>query len=282
MRAARSAGLSSSRLRGGDLRRPFHGVRDPDLFASDLQSQCRSYQPKMPTYAFFCGPTAARLVGVPLPFRLEQANVLHVAVPAPRRCPAGRGIVGHTIHGPDAEMCDWQGLRISSPERTWFDLGAVLDLPDLIAATDFLIRRQSPLTTKRKLAAAIARYAGRRGRVVLREALELADERSESRKESQLRVILIQARFEGLVANLEISTSGGFHYRADLAFPKERALIEYQSDYHGDMAQFRADMTRRSRLEADGWTVVLVNADDLRNPEELVARIRRTLFEISH
>ena len=236
----------------------------------------------MPTYAFFCGITAARLLGVPLPFRLEQSSQLHVAVPAPRRCPAGEGIAGHTINGPDAESYEWNGLRISTPERTWFDLGAILVLPDLVAATDFLISRQAPRTTKRALARAIIRYSGRRGRVALREALELANERSESRKETQLRLICTRAQLGDLVANLEITTSGGFHYCADLAFPKERVLLEYQSDYHGDMERFRADMTRRSRLEADGWQVILINADDLRNPEELVARIRHILFTRSH
>ncbi|HEU4807441.1 MAG TPA: hypothetical protein VFT01_04205 [Homoserinimonas sp.] len=70
----------------------------------------------------------------------------------------------------------------------------------------------------------------------------------------------------GLVVNLPITTGGGYHYRADLAFP-----------IHGDEAQRRRDMTRRARLEADGWYVMEVNADDLRDPIELVQRIRRVL-----
>ena len=36
-------------------------------------------------------------------------------------------------------------------------------------------------------------------------------------------------------------------------------------------------MTRISRREADGWVVIQVNSDDLRNPVELVDRIRRVL-----
>jgi very-short-patch-repair endonuclease len=54
-------------------------------------------------------------------------------------------------------------------------------------------------------------------------------------------------------------------------------LLEYQGDYHRTPEQFRADMTRLSRLEADGWYVFQINADDLKNPEELVARLHRVL-----
>ena len=54
-------------------------------------------------------------------------------------------------------------------------------------------------------------------------------------------------------------------------------LLEYQSDYHSDPENFRADMTRRARLDADGWFVMLINANDLRDPGELIARIRTVL-----
>ena len=36
-------------------------------------------------------------------------------------------------------------------------------------------------------------------------------------------------------------------------------------------------MTRISRLEADGWFVIQVNADDLAAPMELTERVRRVL-----
>lgn len=36
-------------------------------------------------------------------------------------------------------------------------------------------------------------------------------------------------------------------------------------------------MTRRSRLEAKGWYVMELNADDLKDPDELLMRIRLVL-----
>ena len=54
-------------------------------------------------------------------------------------------------------------------------------------------------------------------------------------------------------------------------------VIEYQSRFHEAPVDFRTDMTRISRLEADGWVVIQVNADDLDDPGELLARISRVL-----
>jgi very-short-patch-repair endonuclease len=61
-------------------------------------------------------------------------------------------------------------------------------------------------------------------------------------------------------------------------FPVEKVILEYQGADHLDPDRYRSDMTRISRLEADGWYVIQVNADDLRNPDELLRRVRRVLL----
>jgi very-short-patch-repair endonuclease len=167
-----------------------------------------------------------------------------------------------------------RGVRISSPARAWCELGPDLQTPDLVAAADFLLARRSPLTSLSELSDSLddVRAGVRR----LREALALADPRSESRRESLLRVILVTAGLTGIRANFPIRTSGGFSYRADLAFPEKKLILEYQSRLHEGEAFFR-DMTRKSRLAADGWLVIEINAYDLRNPDELVARVRTAL-----
>ena len=95
--------------------------------------------------------------------------------------------------------------------------------------------------------------------------------------ESRLRVILLEAGFVGLAVNYPIHTSSDHDYRADLAFPARKLIVEYQSAFHETPESFRADMTRVSRLEADDWKVMQVNKDDVKNPVELIARIRTTL-----
>lgn len=269
-------GLSPSRLAGSDLVRPFHGVRTAESSLS-LEARCAAFQLRMPADAYFCSVTAALLLGVPLPPRLELGPELHVAVPAPRRALKAAGIIGHKLQTSDSDVWSWAGLRIASPEFTWCELGAALSVPDLVAAGDYLIHWRTPLTTQERLEAAITTMRKRRGSVALREAITLLNGRSESRPESLVRVMLERAGLTEYAVNLPITTSDGTHYRADLAFVREKLAIEYQGDHHRGVEQFRWDMTRTSRLQADGWFVMQLNADDLYEPSELLTRIRRVL-----
>jgi very-short-patch-repair endonuclease len=278
-RAGIESGLGAKRLRGRDLQRPFRGVRTAAGPELTVWERAEALRLNLPPVAFFCSVTAALLLGAPLPARLERDPRLHVAVPAPRRAPSGRGVVGHQVHLMGADVRCWRGLPVSAPERLWCELARDLSLEDLVAVGDYLISRSHPLTSRERLADAAARYPGRRGLRAVRRALELVDGRSESRKESVLRVILEEGGLHGFLPNPWTTTSGGYHYRLDLALPALKIAIEYQSDYHRAPEQFRADMTRISRLQADGWEVIQVNADDLRDRHELLRRIRRVIAQ---
>lgn len=273
----KDAGLGAGRLRGTDLQRPFHGIRVPDGRDLDVPTLALALQAKLPAAAYFSGVTAALVMGVPLPRTLEESTLLHVSVPAPGTPPRGRGVIGHSVTKLPTDVRLWKGIRISTPPRAWCELSNVLTMPDLVAAGDYLVYVRAPLTTVDELHTEIARNPRRRGIRRLREAMKLLDGRAESRRESLLRVMLVKAGLGDVTANFPIRTSGGYGYRGDLVFVKEKVIVEYQSDYHRDPEQFRRDMTRISRLQADGWLVIQVNADDLRNPTELVARIRRVL-----
>jgi very-short-patch-repair endonuclease len=249
--------------------------------APTFEQHCVGLAARLDSEAFFCGITAARIIGMPLPRLYERSQKLHVAVPPPRFRPSGRGIVGHTLTIDEHELRRWNGFLVTSPERTWCDLGAVLHVPDLIAAGDYLIHWGSPITTAEQLARSINGRRGRRGVRRLRVAYPYLHPRSESAKESQLRYIIVSAGLKGLEVNFPITTSGGFNYRGDLAFPSHKLIVEYQSEYHNSPEKFRADMTRASRLQADGWSIMLVNSNDLRNPLELITRIIRVLSKPS-
>ncbi|GAB3605228.1 DUF559 domain-containing protein [Conyzicola nivalis] len=234
-------------------------------------------QVRLPEVAYFYGNTAAQIMHIPLPWKLEQDRELHVAAPSPRTAPTGKGIRGHSVRTDDGDVQRWGPLRVASPDRTWCDLAAALTLSQLVAAGDYVIHWRMPLSTPAGLAEAVRRHGSRAGRSRLADALPLLNDRSESPKESQLRVIFVQAGLPGLAVNLPITTTDGYRYRADLAFPERKTIVEYQSRFHDPAANFRADMTRISRLEADGWVVIQVNGDDLNDPEELVRRVIRVL-----
>ncbi|MBB5844523.1 very-short-patch-repair endonuclease [Conyzicola lurida] len=243
---------------------------------TDILSRCRAYRHVMNPRAFFCSVTAAVVLHVPLPARLQHSPELHVAVPTPTRAPEGRGIHGHSVTLIGSDVEEWSGLPVSSPERLWCELSSVLTLTQIVAAGDYLVSRNLPFTTIERLAEASARFPGRAGSRLRAESLPLLDTGSESPMESELRVIVIMANIPGFVANLWITVPGA-RYRGDLVFPHKKVIVEYQSEYHFDPVQRRRDMTRIDRLQAAGWHVMQVNLDDLNHPEELVARIRRVL-----
>ena len=273
---ARRAGLGEGRLRGRDLARPFHGIRWAAKESLTLIDRCRAISPNLPPGSFFSSATAAVLMGAPLPIRHQGTEVIHVAVISPHRALEGRGVIGHKVQLMGDDWWELHGVRLSTPDRAWCELGVQLSMSELVAAGDWLINAGSPLTTHERIADALRRYPDRRGKAKMRAAVELLDGRAESAKESELRVLLVLAGITGLEANWPVRVANQ-HYRIDLAIPSRRVAIEYQGDYHRDVAQWRRDMTRISRLESDSWFVIQLNADDLRDPTELVARIRNVI-----
>jgi hypothetical protein len=283
------AGASASRLRGGDLDRPFWGVRAPatpgrtearqhpnsPARRSEVEALCLSFQVRMLPDAFFSHGTAALLLGLPVPTRLARLRPLHVGCIAPARAMVARDIVGHSLRiGPD-DLVDRGALRLTGPARTWLDLAAQLTLAELVAVGDYLLYWESPIVTAGELAAALERYPSRSGLRTARAALPLLRTRSESPRESVLRVIIVLAGLPEPECNYTVfDEQGRFLARGDLVYPEYKLFLEYQGDQHRtDRAQWRSDIRRLGRLEDHGWQVLQFTDDDLRDPAALVARI---------
>lgn len=271
------AGATPPRLRRSDLDRSVWGARSQHPIRS-LPERCALFATRLKSEAFYSHVTAILLRGTPLPLLLERSEILDVAHAAPDSAPHARGIRGHSLAVLPGDITEVGGLRCTSAARTWCDLGAVLSLPDLVAVGDFLIHRTAPLCSIADLREAAHRMFGRRGAKRLRLALELLNDGAESRPESHLRVILTQAGFAGFEVNhVLVDAETGRQRRPDFLFVEQKLILEYQGDYHRTQKQWRKDMTRRARLEAQGWRVMELNADDLRDPAELIARIRAIL-----
>lgn len=286
-RDAHGIGVTPARLRNKDLTLLFEGVYVKVGSMPTVAQICAALQQGNPLRSRFSGITAAEIIGVPLPNSMLRAGWgerpgtttssrrIHISVPPPAHLPRGRNIAGHIVTANSGDTVLVNGLRISSPAQLWRELATHLDVLNLVAAGDFLIHRRRPFVTLAGLKGAMGEFAGQRGIRKAKEALELLHEGSESPQESKLRVIL---QWGGIatVPNVSITTSGGYRYRVDLAVVDRRVIIEYQSDkHHMDAAAYRRDMTRISRLEADNWSVIQVNANDLRDPIELCARVKR-------
>ena len=267
--------IPSSRLRGRDLNREVYGTRiaSPSL---SFEQRCQLFQRRMPA-AFISHVSAARLWKLPLPWQLENEQCVDISQRLPRRAPHANGIRGHALlTGPKDIRVLPSGVRVTSPARTWHDLASILAVDDLVAIADHIIHWRSPIGTRNSLQAALDASTTRRGSARLREALALVTDRSESPQESKLRVLLHYAGFPAPRVNHVVEDRfGEFVARTDLLFEQYDFVLEYMGDYHRtSKGQWRADMSRRSKLEAGGRGVMELNADDLLDPEELAQRIR--------
>jgi hypothetical protein len=273
---ARAAGVSPGVLRGSRFSTPTYGIRSATE-ATDLVDRCAALLHRLGDGALVCGPTAALLWGAPLPPGWEDRATLDIAVPAPRRAPHAAGIAGRKLTLRPGDVLTGRRGRLTSPARTWCDLGSVLSIPDLVAVGDSLLHRR--LTTPQKLRAAMEHYPSRRGLSALRRAIALLDGRAESRPESLVRVALVTAGIRGIEAGLVLrDSSDRFLARVDLCIPWARVVVEYHGDYHRvERGRWRKDRARMGRLRAAGWTVIELTGDDLTDLDGVVELVRSAL-----
>src|SRR5690554_3528494 len=222
VRIARATGVSHSRLRGRDLKAPFHGVRTraaapdavgPSHVANPYERQRRDRVASAQTYAprlhfghHFSHQTAASIWGAPLPLEFsgeeEVAEAegldLHVSATGAVPFPRAAGIVGHRTLASLTSVVEQDAIRVASPAATWVSLGT-LPLLDLVALGDYFCRRwrsgygrpdagRAPLATVDELRT-LLEAGRRRGAARLREGLELIREDSWSPRESRVRCI---------------------------------------------------------------------------------------------
>lgn len=275
-RQARRYGVDASRLRARDIHHPFHGV-NLSVAPDSLRELCSAYLPVMPAAAYFSHATAAALLGIPLPANASP-HPLHVSVLYPRTAPHGRGVVGHSLRALAGAAVG--GLPISTPAHVWCQLSGILDPHDLVAAGDFLVgaRSRAPLSRLDELAAVSAAVPRTRGSKARAWALERIRFGADSRPETLLRLFLEERGVGELTINQPVEVDGGrVILHPDLALPGSRVAFEYEGDGHRiDRRQWSRDIRRHDLLEAAGWTVVRVTADDLfRDQATFIERLRR-------
>lgn len=265
-------GWSPWQLRRGEL---THAARDtylPPGDNHDLITRARGVLLTMPQGSLISHDSAARVWGIELP-RSAESELVHVVTPRALR-PKHRAdrIVHEAVRLEPSDADTVEGLAITSPARTWWDLATVLPPADLLAVTDQLLRTWAPRLLLERMQAA---HTGDRGAVRARGALRYGDSRAESRMESVLRWVLIAG---GLPApelqHVIIETTGHFIARVDLGYPQLMIAIEYDGAIHRDSDVFVQDLRRQNRLIAAGWTVLRFSGSDvLSRPAEVVSHV---------
>ena len=105
------------------------------------------------------------------------------------------------------------------------------------------------------------RVRGRRGTRTLRAALPLLRDGADSRAETLLRLALADAGVPEPEVNPLLMLSDGSTVRPDLVWREARVCVQYEGDHHRtDPQQWRRDIERDRRMQAEGWIVLRVAA----------------------
>lgn len=266
---ALKGGIRPDRLRRRDLRSDFHGVRVPDRLTDSFETRVRAYATRLRDGQFFSHITAARWWGMRLPWRLESEPI-HVTTVLPHRTPRTRGVIGHHVGQPGPELVSHCGLMLPRPEECWRMLSSTLSFDDLVIAGDGLVSRRDPLATVEHLRQAVARNTGCRGNLALRAAFEQVRPRTDSARETSLRLLLTRARLPEPEVNALLTMPGERPRFGDLVFVTWGVAVEYEGIHHQQSrATYLTDLERFDQL-GSRWRFVRVTKE---HPDDVVVAL---------
>ncbi|MCV7419777.1 DUF559 domain-containing protein [Mycobacterium yunnanensis] len=187
---------------------------------------------------------------------------------------SSNGIVVHRETLFDDEVTAVDGMSVTTPARTVFDLGrrkgfekAVIRVDALANACGVNAALVGPL---------LEAHRGARGLVQLREVLDVMDGGAESPQETRTRLLLRRANFRAPRTQIEVVDDVGYPFaRIDMGWEEFRVGVEYDGAQHWtDHARFARDIDRHATLAALGWRIVRVSADLLRRrPRVILQRV---------
>jgi hypothetical protein len=185
------------------------------------------------------------------------------------------GIVIHRGQLRDDEICVVQGMPVTTPARTAFDLGRRDRLETAIIRVDALANATGLKPEDVKRLAESRR--GARGMVQLRGVLELMDGGAESPQETRTQLLLIAAGFpKPQTQVVVVDEYGEFVGRVDMGWAEWKIGVEYDGPQHWtDPDQHARDIDRLAKLAAQGWVIIRLSRDHLRyRPHVFLARVR--------
>lgn len=268
---ARSAGVSDRALAGAAFRKVFPGTYVGSAIPDTLVVRTKAALKNVPADAVVSHHTAARLWGGTVP---DNPNI-HVAFARD----VGTTVTGIKIHRFTRPMAVHRrhGLLVTTPEQTLVHLARPLDLVDLVACADQLVRRR--VTTSFDLAEFARQYGGQ-GAQLADRAASLSRDRVDSVPETRTRLLMVLAGLpEPVVDHRVIRPDGSVEFRLDLSFPDALLAIEYDGRWHDTPEQRALDAARRAELSARGWHFVVLHAEDLYETPELTLILLRAKLQ---
>jgi hypothetical protein len=190
------------------------------------------------------------------------------------RCRPQPGLVARAEAVADDEVTRRSGLPVTTRIRTAFDLGRLQTRPQAIARLDALMWNQRYDVDA--VAALAERHPHARGVRQLRELLPLIDGGASSPRESQIRLLLIDAGMPRPTTQIPVLRDRRVVAFLDMGWEDFMVAVEYDGDHHRkDRRQYVKDIARLRMLEDLGWIVIRVIAED--RPAEWLARVDAAL-----
>ncbi len=290
---ARELGLAKARLTRRDLVHPTRGAHSLVAPVS-LADRARAWAQGLPPRRAYSHVTAGRLLELPMPRALQalaDAGDLHVMSETPDGQINRPGVTGH--RGLELRQTeDVSGVQVVALADTWCDLATLgprlIGVEDLVVIGDHVARvlderagavvRPGSVTSPgvRALHEALGRRVRPRGKVMVRQALELVRPRAGSPMESRARLMFVRAGFPEPLLNAAILDEGGERLaEGDLVWPDRRLIGEYQGAVHGDIKRRSADSARAHLLAEHRWTVEELFAEDVYQRPRRISALRR-------
>lgn len=215
--------------------------------------------------------TAAALHGLWLPDSLTDHRQLHLSKPTNLPRVRREGVVGHRVRVlPQETMYLDPGVHLSTPARTWLDLGNELGPIALVALGDQLIRRpravfesrDQPYATKNALAAMLKAHPNMPGVGKCRAALADMRVGADSIPETLLRLCLLAYGFPEPELQIVLRPYDAFSPSGDMGYRSFKVVIQYDGGHHESEEQRKRDARRDAAFRAAGWIVIIVTAAD--------------------
>jgi hypothetical protein len=260
-RQARQQGVTPLNLtkltEEGLLRRFLPGVYVATQAGDSITLRTNALRLVVPEDCVVCDRHAGWLHGATMVLRPNE----HLALmPISVFRPSGKGRLRNELAASgernltDEDVMEVDGLRVTTPLRTAWDLGRTRYTEPAISALDAMLRLD--VFTREELLAGMERFRRMRWITTLRAVAPLADGRAESPGESVLRLRWIECSLPTAVPQYEVWRNAEFLARLDIANPDLRYAAEYDgAEWHSSPDQQAHDATRRSEVSDEGWLV---------------------------
>jgi len=280
--------VSRKRTLGRDLTAPSRGLRLPAESGLPAAALLRGYS-ELDEHSVLVDYSAAEIWNAPLPLWPPRDGQVRLARPRGASTPRRKQVGGRKLSFAPGEVVMHDGVRVTSPARTFLDLAEFLPLEDLVAAGDHLInahdehhpRPRQALCTVAELRRTVAAHPGKRGVRTARLALDLVRVGADSAQETFLRLALADHGLPEPVLNHVLSLPWrGRCVWPDVAYPDWKLSLQYDGGVHDGEAQYARDFERQRLTEEAGWAEIRIGKGDLKGKRpSAVVRVREALVK---